>query len=249
MTEEKTKKNDFVEIKYTGYANGEMFDSNKEEDTKALDPKAKAHKTIVIIGQGMVVPGLDKALEGKELNKEYEISFGAKEGFGERNRNLIRTIPLKAFHEQKVHPEPGMVLTLDNTLVKILTVSGARVICDFNNPLASKDLKYKFTIIRKVEDEKEKAETTFDLLLRFLPPFEIKDNQVFARGPKQFEMFFASIKDKFKEFTGKELIFQEMTKEELDAELKKHEEEHHHHDHDHEHHHHDHEGHDHNHTH
>jgi FKBP-type peptidyl-prolyl cis-trans isomerase 2 len=247
MATEKTKKNDFVELKYSGYANGEIFDSNIEADAKSLNPEAKIHKTIAIIGQGMVVSGLDKALEDKELNKEYEVSFGAKEGFGERNRNLIRTIPLKAFHEQKVHPQAGMVLTLDNALVKILTVSGARVICDFNNPLASKDLKYKFTIVRKVEDEKEKAETAFDLLIRFKPPFEIKDNQVIARGPKQFEMFLTPIRDKFKEFTGKELVFQEMTKEELESELKKHEEEHHH---DHEgHDHHDHEGHEHDHEH
>ena len=92
---ELTKKNDFVELLYTGYSQGNVFDSNIEEDLKKIDPKGKVKKTIVVIGQGMVVPGLDKALEGKEIGKEYEIKLSAKEGFGERDRNLLKTIPLK----------------------------------------------------------------------------------------------------------------------------------------------------------
>jgi FKBP-type peptidyl-prolyl cis-trans isomerase SlyD len=230
---QKTKKNDFIELKFTGYANGEAFDSNIEEDLKKLNSKAKPEKMIVIIGQGMVVLGLDKALEDKEFNKEYEISFSCKEGFGDRNRNLIRTIPLKAFTEQKIYPQAGMMLTLDNNLVKIIAVSGARVTADFNNPMASKDLKYKFIITKKVEDENEKIETVFNLLLRFKPKFEIKDNQVIVKGPKNFELFLNAFKDKFKELASKDLVFQEMTKEELDAEIKKHNEEHKH-DHSHE---------------
>ncbi len=35
---EKTKKGDFVEIKYTGLANNEIFDSNIDEDLKKLNP-------------------------------------------------------------------------------------------------------------------------------------------------------------------------------------------------------------------
>ena len=33
---EKTKKHDFVEIKFTGKANNEIFDSNIEEDLKKI---------------------------------------------------------------------------------------------------------------------------------------------------------------------------------------------------------------------
>ena len=36
MSQEKTKKGDFVEIKYSGYANNELFDSNVEENLKKL---------------------------------------------------------------------------------------------------------------------------------------------------------------------------------------------------------------------
>ena len=66
-----TKKKDFIEIKFTGCANSQIFDSNIEEDLKKINPDAKPEKTIIVIGEGMVVPGLDKALEDKELNKKF----------------------------------------------------------------------------------------------------------------------------------------------------------------------------------
>jgi len=214
---EKTKRNDFIEISFTGYANDQVFDSNIEEDLKKINPDAKPEKTIIVIGQKMVVPGLDKALEDKELNKEYETSFSYKEGFGERRRDLIRTLPLAAFKDQKVYPQPGMMLALDNNIVKIIAVSGARVTTDFNNPMASKNLKYKFKITRFVTDEKEKTETLFLLFFKFVPEFEIKE-KVTLKGPKFMEEIIKPFKEKFKELIGKDLDFEEKKEEKKTSE-------------------------------
>jgi len=210
---QKTKRNDFIEIKYTGYANGQLFDSNIEEEAKKINPEAKVEKTIIVIGQGMVVPGLDKAVEDKELNKEYEIDVPFKDGFGERRRELLRTIPLSAFHKQKVDPQPGMVLALDNNIVKIITVSGARVMTDFNNPMAGKNLNYKFRIIRFVKEDKEKAETLFQLFFKFIPEFEVKESKVIVKGPQILEEIIKHYKEKFKELMKKDLGFEEKTEE------------------------------------
>ncbi len=204
---ETTKKNDFVEIKFSGFVEGKVFDSNIEEDLKKLNPEAKPTETIVVIGQGMVVPGLDKALEEKEIGKEYEINVPSKEGFGSRQRELVKTIPLKVFTEQKISPQPGMVLALDNMIAKIIAVSGARVITDFNNPLAGRDLVYKFKIVRKITDEKEKCKCLFELTLKSVPEFEVKDSIV-VKGPKNLEVFVNAFKDKFKELIEKEIIFE-----------------------------------------
>ncbi len=205
---ETAKKKDFVEIRFTGYSNGNIFDSNIEEDLKKIDPKAKPKKTIVIIGEGMIVPGFDNALEGKEIGKDYEIKVPAREGFGERRKELVKTIPLKVFSEKNINPAPGMVLAIDNNLARIITVSGARVMTDFNNPLAGKDLVYKYKIERIVKDDKEKAGTLFELVLKFVPDFEIRGNDVVVKGPKVLEKFVDAFKEKFKEFIGKELKFE-----------------------------------------
>ncbi len=158
----------------------------------------------------MVVPGLDRALEDKELNKEYQITFPAVDGFGPRRRELVRIIPLKAFHEQKIDPRPGMSFVVDNQAVKVIAVSGARVTVDFNNPLAGKEISYKFSIVRIITDVQEKSRSLLKQFFRESPEIEVKDNKVIALGPKNFEFFINAYKDTFKKLVGYELDFKEV---------------------------------------
>ena len=127
----------------------------------------------------------------------------------------MKTIPLKVFTEQKIDPKPGATLFMDNMLVRVITISGARVVTDFNNPLAGKDIDYEFTILRKVDDEKEKCEAFFKFFLRLEKPnLEIQDKKVILTGPKPLEYLVTNFKDKFKEIFGKDLEFKEEEKKE-----------------------------------
>jgi FKBP-type peptidyl-prolyl cis-trans isomerase 2 len=202
------KKKDFVEVKYTGYTNGNIFDSNVEEDLKKIDSKGKVRDMIVVVGEGMIVPGFDRELEGKEVGKEYEAKIRAKEGFGERRSELVKTIPLKVFTAKQINPYPGMVLAIDNGLARVITVSGARVTTDFNNPLAGKDLVYKFKIARILKDDAEKAKVLLEFAFRFTPEFEVKGDKVIVKGQKILEKFVEAFKDKAKELLGKDLKFE-----------------------------------------
>lgn len=204
---DKIRKNDFIELKYSGYANETLFDSNVEEELKKINPQAKTQKMIVCVGQGMVVPGLDSQLENKEIGKDYEIKIEFKEGFGERRRDLIKTIPLKIFTEKNIAPRAGMVLNMDNTMAKVIAVSGARVIVDFNNPLSGKDLLYKIKIIRKVDDENEKVGFLLEYILKFKPEFEVKD-KIVIKGDKYLEVFVKALSENFKKILGKEMVFE-----------------------------------------
>ncbi len=222
------QRGDFVELKYTGYSNGEVFDSNVEEDLKKLDPEAKVKKSIIIIGKGMVVPGLDRDLEGREVGKDCEVVVKPKDGFGERRRELIKVIPLKAFTEKKVNPQPGMTLALDYNIVKIIAISGARVTTDFNNLLAGRELTYKYRIVRKVEDISEKTKGLFEGLFGFVPEFSVERDRVIMKGPKAMEEFVKSFKDKFKKLMKLDLAFEEVKegpKEKGDEEKEKNDDE------------------------
>jgi FKBP-type peptidyl-prolyl cis-trans isomerase 2 len=164
MTEQedikKIKKRDFIEIEFTAknLSNNEVFDTNIIEEAKKLNMNVKDIKPFILcVGEGFVVKGFDEALEGKETDKEYTIKLQPEKAFGKRDKNLIRLIPLKMFLEQKIMPQAGMTLALDNNLVKVVSVSGGRVLVDFNNPIAGKDVEYKFKIKRRIEDLKEKV--------------------------------------------------------------------------------------------
>ncbi len=199
-------KGDFIDFRFTGKVNGEIFDSNIEEDARKISPDMKPVPLIIVVGEHMVVRGLDNALEGKEIGKTYTITVRAKDGFGQRNTSLIKTLPLTIFAERNITPQPGMTLALDNHIVKIRAVSGARVIADFNNPLAGKDLDYIFIISRKVEDISEKARSFFEGFLHISPKFNIGE-KVTVRGPKELETFIMILKDRFKALVGKDLDF------------------------------------------
>ena len=155
---ETVAKKDFVELEFLGrnLTNNEVFDTNITEEAKKIDLKLGGKPLIICIGESMVVKGFDEALEGKEVGKKYSVKLSEDKAFGKRDKKLIQLIPLKMFLAQKIMPEPGMVLALDNNLVRIVSVSGGRVMVDFNNPLAGKEIEYEFTIKRKVSDNKEK---------------------------------------------------------------------------------------------
>jgi FKBP-type peptidyl-prolyl cis-trans isomerase 2 len=94
------------------------------------------------------------------------------------------------------------MLNLDGMIAKILSVSGGRVITDFNNPLAGKDIEYEFTIKKKVTDEKEKINALQDFFFKKRFKFEIKEKIMFE---KEVEPFLKIFGEKFKEILGKEV--------------------------------------------
>ena len=203
----KTKKGDFIELDFTGYSDGKIFDSNIKEDLQKISKDPKPRDLLIIIGEQIVVQGLDNALEDKEVGKEYKISLKPKEAFGERRQELIKTIPLKAFSKHNVDPRPGVTLFLDNYLVKIIAVSGARVTADFNNPLAGRNIEYKFKIRKIIEDEKEKVDAFFKIFFKSSQSYKIEEKTVFLESDIGENPFLDFLREKFQALINKELKY------------------------------------------
>lgn len=158
---QKTQKNDFVEIEFTGRIKdtSEIFDTNIKKEAEKINLKIPEKPLVVCIGKSMLVKGFDKALEGKEIDRKYKISLNPEEAFGTRKKELIKIIPMNIFREKNINPIPGAMLNFDGMIAKIITVSGGRVITDFNTPLAGKEIEYEFTIKRKIQEKKKSGET------------------------------------------------------------------------------------------
>ncbi len=182
------KKNDFIELNFTAKIKetGSVFDTTLPEEAKkaGLPAKAEEIKPLKIcVGQRMVVSGLDAALEGKETGKSYTVELKPREAFGERNAKLIRVMPISVFTKKDIAPVRGMMLTLDGMLARIASVSGGRVVVDFNSPLAGKVIEYSFTIERQITQTGEKLAVLANLYLKEEP--EIKLNE---KNEKQAEI-------------------------------------------------------------
>jgi len=201
------KKGDFVELEFTGknLGNNEIFDTNVPEEAKKLNPKAEPKPLQICIGQGMVVKGFDEALEGKEIGRKHKIQLSPEKAFGKRQSELVRLMPMKIFLAQKIRPEPGMTLALDDNLVRIVSVSGGRVLVDFNNPLAGKDVEYEFTIKKILADIKEKTSALQKFLFGQEFEFEVDEakKKIIFKDSKLMNVLNV-FKDKFKEMLGYE---------------------------------------------
>lgn len=199
------KKNDFIEVEFTGNITNtdEIFDTNIKEDAEKGGLDIKNIKSFVLaVGHKMLPSGFDKDLEGKEAGKSYTVDIKSDDAFGKRNPQMVRMIPTKLFHEQKIEPQRGMQLALDGQLVKILSSDRGRTLVDFNNPLAGKDVTYKYKINKVITEEKEKIDALQEFLFRKKFDFDKKDKTVTFKITQELEPFVKMFAPKFEEILG-----------------------------------------------
>ncbi len=212
------KEKDFIEIEFTGkIKDGGVFDSTIKEELEKLqvehDHPVEAKPFIFCLGQGMFLKALDDFLIKKEIGKDYEIELEPEQAFGKRNPSLVQKIPIRVFNEQKVNPVPGVMFNFDGRVGKILTVSGGRVMVDFNHSLAGKTLAYKIKILRKVTDIKEKIKALNEFFFRKEFKFEVKDKKLILDVEESLIKLVELFKEKFKEILGVDVEIKGIKKE------------------------------------
>ncbi|MFH1608205.1 MAG: peptidylprolyl isomerase [archaeon] len=210
----KLKSKDFIEIEFTGQIkNGEIFDSNIKEELAKINPNAKAKPFVFCLEEDMFIQGVDEFLIGKEPG-EYKIELTPEKAFGKRDSKLVQMIPMKFFVQHKLNPFPGAVFNFDNKMGKVLSVSTGRVLVDFNNPLAGKDIIYNVKVKKKIENTDEKVKALNEFFFRRDFKFKIKDKKLFLEADKGFKQFVELFKDKYKDILNLELDVKEVGEKE-----------------------------------
>ncbi len=164
------KKKDFIEIEYTGRLkeNSIVFDTTDEKTSKdngIYNENASFGPAVICIGENQILAGIDNELEGKEAGKSYKIELTAEKAFGKKDAKLLKLVPMSVFKRENIFPMPGLQLNIDGLLGTVRTVSGGRIIVDFNHPLAGKDVVYDIKINRIIGEEKEKISSYMKSLL------------------------------------------------------------------------------------
>ena len=114
----------------------------------------------ILFGHGNIIPGLEKAMDGKEAGESFKATVPASEAYGERRDGLTQRIPKKHFGAQKL--EPGMQVVLQTNFgpraVTIQKVGMSVVDVDLNHPMAGKDLDFDIEIVEVREASAEELE-------------------------------------------------------------------------------------------
>jgi len=176
------KKGDFIELDYTGRIKDDkvVFDTTSEQvakDSDAFNPKFKYQPVIICIGESHLIKGLDDALIGKKPGK-YTIEVKAEYAFGKKTPELLKLIPMRLFAKDDIKPFVGLEVNVDGTLGIVRSVSGGRVIVDFNHPLASRDLIYDVEVKRTVTEPVEKTRALLELMSVPFEEVDIKEGKV-----------------------------------------------------------------------
>lgn len=129
-------------------AAGHQIDSSREGG----EPLA------ILAGHGSLIPGVEKALEGKSAGDQFVITVPPEEGYGLRDEDRTQRVPKKYFQDgDKL--KPGMVTVLKSQQgmhqVTVIKVGATVVDIDANHPLAGKTLSFdiEITDVRDASEE------------------------------------------------------------------------------------------------
>lgn len=127
------------------------FDYTLTVDGEVIDSSEGKRPLKYVHGQGKIIPGLSKKLEGLRAGDEKAVRVRPEEGYGEVSPDAFREIA-KTQLPPDAEPEVGMLLQVKTPQggimpVKITEIKEDSVIIDFNHPLAGKTLDFKVKIV------------------------------------------------------------------------------------------------------
>lgn len=129
-----------------------------DDEGSVLDTSKGRAPLAYLHGAGNIIPGLEKALEGKQAGEQVAVRVPAAEAYGERDDALAQEVPLEMF--QGVESiEPGMRFQAQTSagvqVVTVTKVEGESVTVDGNHPLAGKPLNFDVNVVevRDATDE------------------------------------------------------------------------------------------------
>lgn len=131
----------------------------KDDEGNVLDSSQPGDPLFYLHGAENIIPGLEKALEGKKSGETIEVSVKPEDGYGEYSKELIQDVPKEAFKGID-DLAPGLELQAqeeDGTMrfFTVMEVKDKEVVIDSNHPLAGQNLNFKVTVedIREASPE------------------------------------------------------------------------------------------------
>jgi len=117
---------------------------------KVLDSSRGNSPLSYLHGLGQIVPGLEKAMEGKAVGDAFKADVVPAEGYGERVDALVQQAPVSMFPAD-VKPEVGMQFQAESNMgpvhVTVIAVEGDTVTLDGNHALAGQTLHFDVEVV------------------------------------------------------------------------------------------------------
>jgi FKBP-type peptidyl-prolyl cis-trans isomerase 2 len=122
----------------------------KLDDGTTIDTNVGKDPVIFVHGEGQIVPGLEKALVGAELDETREVTVAPEDGYGPSNPEAFQTVPLDSIPEDmrmvgrllQAQHESGEI-----EHVRVHEVQEDQIVLDHNHLLAGKTLLFAVRVL------------------------------------------------------------------------------------------------------
>jgi len=194
------EKDDIVLVGYDAWAleadGKSLFETTDESLAREHDlyEDGRPYKPVaMVVGAGRQLPGLETSLLQAEVGKRYELNLEAKEAYGERRADLVRTYSAREFRRSDVTPleqgitKEGLVeaivsgdirgsvhipISIGGKIGNIVLVTAGRVRVDFNHRLAGRRIKMDYTVTKRLEGQRERCEAILGMHYQKATPDE-----------------------------------------------------------------------------
>lgn len=127
------------------------FDYTLTVDGKVVDTSDGKAPLEYTQGDGKLIPGLTKQMEGMKAGDEKTITVKPEEAYGNSDPKAFKEYPLSMLPKE-MKPQVGMILQGSDAQgrtfpSRIAEVKKDTVVMDFNHPLAGKTLSFKVKIV------------------------------------------------------------------------------------------------------
>ncbi len=136
----KVEKNKVVSMHYT----------LRDKGGKVVDQSESDGPLSFIQGIGNIIPGLERALEGKSIGDKFKITINPEDGYGDLNLELIGKVPRSNFDASE-ELELGLVFEVTNDqgtyLARVVELDDTHVVLDANHPMAGQILYFEIEVV------------------------------------------------------------------------------------------------------
>ena len=135
----------------------------KEADT--FDENRTYAPLITVIGEGRLIAGFETHLLEADAETDYEFDIAPEDAYGERDPNAVETMGQDVLARSVRDPDSlaiGGPVEINGKQGILRMVRAGRARIDFNHPLAGRTLRYKYRIVKVVEDRAEKVTTLLE---------------------------------------------------------------------------------------
>ncbi|MDC0212716.1 FKBP-type peptidyl-prolyl cis-trans isomerase [Euryarchaeota archaeon] len=146
-----------------------LIETTREEVAKEheMHEEGRTYEPLVtVIGDGRLIAGFESSLTEAEADKDYEVDIEPADAYGERDASLVETIGQNVLMRSVRDPNMlaiGAPVEIGGRQGILQFLSAGRARIDYNHPLAGSTLRYKYRIVKVVEDRKEKVETLLNM--------------------------------------------------------------------------------------